>query len=104
MDIQLHVPYLQLRSNIQLRGVKDEEDELGPVNEPLTHFVEGVASLLLLLVFDDTWGVYQGNLLQQAGGQLQPLETLQEVLGEHQQQAVLLLPGGTPATGGVVTT
>lgn len=40
----LHLPeeHLQLAAHIQLGGVEDQEDQVGPVDEPLAHLVVGV--------------------------------------------------------------
>lgn len=40
----LHLPeeHLQLAAHVQLGGVEDQEDQVGPVDEPLAHLVVGV--------------------------------------------------------------
>lgn len=41
----LHLPeeHLQLSTHVQLGGVEHQEDQVGPVDEPLAHVVKGVA-------------------------------------------------------------
>lgn len=42
-SLQLAKEHFQLQTHIQLGGVKDNKDEVGSVDEPLAHVVEGVA-------------------------------------------------------------
>ena len=79
-NLELFEGVFKLSTNIQFERIKDDEYEFCSADEPLHHFVERVAAVLLTSILNNARRVNERDLFQQLSWHFNALQSLQKPL------------------------